>query len=810
MMTLRIALRSLLRRPGFCFVVVLTLGLGLGATSAIFSVVDAVLLEPLPYRAPDRLAMIWSRWSNFDKTWVSQDEYLDYQRQIRLFHDVGAWANNGEVAITGGDASAESVPGMQMTANLLDVLGLAPQLGRSFTADEDRPNGPAVAMIGYDLWRRRWGGDPLVVGRIVDLDGVPTRVVGVLPQRFKFPLEFQVKNTAQIIQPIQFDPAGTQNRGNHSYYAVARLQPGVNAAMVTRELYSLATRWTSEGLYPPDMHFTAFAVSMLDEVSGNVRLALTVLAAAVILLLGLTCANVANMMLTRADSRLRESAVRAALGAGTGDLVRLALAESLALGAGGGLLGLGLAWAGLRVLVARAPTTIPRLAELRVNGRVLAFTLAIAVGTGLLFGLAPLVRLSRLDLSNVLRDGRGQTGGIGRRRGRALLVIAELVFAVVLLIGASLTVRSFVNLSRIDPGFDARNVLTLHVSLPAAKYATSEQANGFFNSVGTAVRLLPGVQSAGFVRMLPLATEMGDAGLRIQGKPIPAGQPGRQADWQAVSLGYFETMKIRLVSGRTFDQRDGINGQPVIIINQELAKEYFPGEVAIGQGIQIGRDSVWRTVVGVVGDVHHNGLLGVAKRGFYLPQEQWANAYGSPRRSMTLVMRTSGDSRAVLTPVRAIVHGLDADLPLTDITTMEDVMASATQEQRFTMAVMALFALLALVLAAVGIYGVVSYSVNQRTREIGIRLALGADVPTVRMLVLREGMMPAVAGIVAGVAVSLGLTRYAGTLLYGVAPIDPLSFTAIPLLLLCVAAGSVLIPALRASRVEPVEALRAE
>ena len=809
MPTLRLAVRTLLRRPGFCAVVVLTLALGIGATSAIFTVVNGVLLRPLPYRAPDRLAMIWSQWNNFDKTWLSPAEYEDYQRQTTLFEDVAAWDDNSEVAITGGGAAAESVPAIEMTANMLSVVGMSPQLGRTFTAIEDAPNGPAVVMIGYDLWQRRWGGDPSLVGRTIEVAGRPTQVVGILPKAFRFPLEFQSRRTAQIIQPAALDRSAPV-RGSHGYFGIARLKPGVTSAMVTRDLRSLATRWTEEGLYPKDMHFSVFSIPLLDEVSGHVRLALTVLAAAVILLLLLTCANVANLVLTRAESRSREVAVRAALGAGIGDILRLALTESLLLGTAGGLLGLGLAWTGVRLLAARAPTTIPRIDAVAVDWRVIVFTLTLSLMVGVLFGAVPLARMLRLDLATALRDGRGQSGGSASRRSRSLLVVAEMALAVLLLIGAGLTVRSFVNLTRIDAGFDANNVLAAHISIPASKYATVDAANNFYRDLGAAVRQLPGVRAAGFVRVLPLAEEMGDAGLRIQSKPIPQGQPGRQADWQAVSPGYFEAMKIRLVKGRFFDQRDGRDGPPVIAINQELVKEYFPGEDPIGQGIQVGRDTVWRTVIAVVGDVHQNGLVAAAKRGWYIPQDQWANAWGNPRRSMSLVVRSAGDPRLLAAPIERIVRGMDADLPLTQVTTMASVLASATQEQRFTMALMAAFAVLALVLAAVGIYGVIAYTVSQRTREIGIRLALGAETHAVRMLILRQGMVPAVFGVVIGVVAAFGLTRFLSALLYGVAPVDGVTFALPPVLLLLVATGSVLIPAVRASRVEPVEALRNE
>ncbi len=806
----RLALRALARRPAFVALVVLTLALGIGANSAIFSVVNAVLLKPLPYRAPERLALIWSRWSNFDKTWLSEAEYLDYQRMTRLFEDVASWGENGEVALT-GNQGPESVAAVQMTANMLSVLGMAPAVGRSFTPEEDIPNGAPVVMLGYDLWQRRFGGDPSIVHRSIQVDGQSVTVLGVMPRGFRFPLEFQSRSTAQLIQPIQTNRSAPV-RGSHGQYGIARLKPGVTAEQATGELRALTRRWTDEHLYPEAMRFTAFAVPLLAEVTGTVQLALTVLAAAVVLLLLLTCANVANLVLTRADSRIREVAVRAALGAGKRDMLRLALTESLLLGLAGGALGLGLAWAGVRILVARAPTTIPRLAELRVDLGVVGFTMALALATGVLFGLIPVARVASMDLARTLRDGgKGQSGGPGRRRGRTLLVVAEMALAVVLVIGAGLTVRSFRNLENIDPGFDARNGLTLRLSLPSARYPTLQGVAGFYQDLGDRVRRLPGVQAGGFVRQLPLVSEIGDAGMEIDGKPLPENAQGRSADWQVVTPGYFEAMQERLISGRFFDASDTPDGPPVIAINQTLAREYFPGENPLGQRIRVGdRMQPWRTIVGVIGDVHHNSLTASVKRKWFLPQNQWGTMFRNPRRSMTLVIRSTGDPRDLLGPVGRIVRSIDPDLPITQVATLEDVLAAATQEQRFTMALMAGFAMLALILAAVGIYGVISYSVSQRTREIGIRLALGADIASVRTLVLRQGMLPAGVGIVIGLSAAAFLTRYLRTLLYGVAPLDPATFAIIPVLLLLVAAGSVLIPARRASGVAPVEALRAE
>jgi len=808
-MTLRQTLRSLKNRPGFSGLVILTLGLGIGAATAIFTVVNAVLLKPLPYRSPDRLAMIWSKWSNFDKTWVSLAEYLDYQRQTQVFQDVALWTDGGEVTLTGPEGHAESVSGAQATANVLDVLGVVPRAGRMYTAAEDVPNGPAVVMVGYDLWQRRWGGDPALVGRTIQIDDQPYRVSGILPRGFRLPLEFQARNAVQLIGPVQIDRAAP-SRGSHCCYAIGRLQPGATAALASNVIHALATQWIQAGLYPVDMRFAPFAVSLEDQVTGPVRPALILLIAAVTLLLVLTCANVANLVLTRAADRGREMAVRAALGAGLGDMLRLALGESLVLGLAGGVTGLGLAWAGVKVLVARAPTTVPRLSELGIDGRVAGFALLLAVGTGLVFALVPFARVRRLDLADSLRAGRGQSAGVDRRRARSALVAGEMAFAVLLLVGAGLTIRTFVNLMRIDPGFDARNVLTFQLSLPAAKYQTVESANGFYRTLGDEIRKLPGVRAAGFARLLPLATEMGDAGLRIQTKPLPPNAPGRQADWQAVSPGYFEAMKIPLVSGRYFDAHDDLNGEQVIILNRELVKEYFPGEDPLNQMIEVGRDSVWRRVVGVVGDVHHNGLLGSFKRGWYIPQDQWSRAWGNPRRSAFAVIRTTGDPLTLAPSVLALVRGLDADLPATDVQPLSVVLASATQEQRFTMGLMATFALLALTLAAVGIYGVISYTVTQRTREIGIRLALGSDVRGVRGLVLRQGMRPAYFGVAVGIGAAALLTRFLRAVLYHVGPLDWVTFLLVPLALLAVAGAAVLIPAVRASRITPVEALRME
>jgi putative ABC transport system permease protein len=805
---LRPAVRSLLRRPRFTFGVLLTLALGIGANTAIFSVIEVVLLKPLPYRDPAGLAMIWSRWSNFEKTWLSSREFFGYQQETRLFRDVAVWGTGDDVTLT-GDQGPESVVAAAATHNLLDVLGLSPALGRGISAAEDVPNGPAVALVGYDLWQRRFGGDRKLIGRTILVDGASYAVIGVLPRGFRLPLEFQSRTAAQLITPLGLDPANTD--GNHSYYGVARLQPGITADQVSRELQALTRRWTAEGRYPPGMRFTAFAVSLPEEVGGGFRTALFTLLAAVGLLLLITCANVANLLLTRADGQSREMAVRAALGAGRHRLLRMTLTESLVLALSGGLLGLVLAGIGVRVLAAAAPTSIPRVTELGVDGLVLGFTLGVSVFTGLLFGALPAFRVSQVSLVTSLKEGGRGGDGIGKRRGRAVLVASEMALAVMLVIGAGLMVKSFRNLVSVDPGFDSGSVLTLRLALPQAGYPGTPELVRFYEELGRDVRQLPGVAAAGFVRVLPLADDIGDAGVMIEGKALPPGESNRSADWQVVTPGYFEAQGMRLVKGRFFDQTDTPDGLQVIAINQTLADQYFPGEDPIGHRIKIGGpDGPWRTIVAVIGDTRHHGLAGPIKREWFVPHNQFANSWGRTRRAMTLVLRTTGDPRALLGPVGQLIHQRDPNLPLAKIATMDEVLASAVEEQRFSTTLMAGFALLALLLATIGVYAVISYSVSQRTREIGIRLALGADGPLVRSLVVRQGMTPVFAGVGLGLLSAAGLSRFIGSLLYGVAPLDPQTFLLIPVLLLSVALGSSVIPAVRATRIDPVEALREE
>lgn len=805
---LRPAFRSLIRRPRFTLGVLLTLALGIGANTAIFSVINAVLIKPLPYQNPNSLALIWSRWSNFEKTWLSDAEYFGYKEETRIFEDVAMWDTGDEVGLTGGP-NPEMVQITETTANLLDVLGVAPAYGRYFSASEDVPGGPAVVLVGYDLWKRRFGGDPSLVGKTIQLDGVAWSVVGILPKGFRLPLEFQARTTSQLFRPMRLDPANTAS--NHNWYGIARLKPGITPEAATGELRALTARWTDEGKYPAAMQFSAYAVRVADEVGGGLRTALFTLLGTVALLLLITCANVANLMLTRADSQSREMTVRAALGAGRHRLLRMTLTESMVLALLGGTLGLLLAQGGVRVIAAAAATSVPRASELGVDGTVLGFTLIISLLTGLIFGALPALRLSQTNLITGLREGGRAGESVRKRRGRAVLVASEMALAVMLVIGAGLLVKSFRNLINLDPGFDTGNALTMRLVLPQATYPGTEELIRFYDEVRAEVAKVPGVQAAGFVRQLPLADDMGDAGMAIEGRPSEPGSAGLSADWQIVTAGYFEAQGMRLIKGRFFNDQDTPDGVQVIAINQTLADQYFPNEEPVGQRIRIGgMDAPWRTIVGVIGDTRHHGLMGPIKREWFVPHNQLAKSWGNTRRSMTLVARTTGDPQLLVKPISAIVAAKDPNLPLSRIATMGEIMTAAVREQRFTTSLMAGFALLALVLAAIGIYAVISYSVSQRTREIGIRLALGANSKLVRGLVVRQGMTPAIFGIAIGLGTAAGLTRFLSSLLFGVRPIDPATFLLLPLFLLAVAFGASLLPAVRATRVDPISALREE
>jgi len=807
------ACRGLSKNPGFAITALLTLALGIGATSAIFSVVKAVLLTPLPYADADRRVMIWSRWLNFDKTWLSDQEIVDYRTFSRTMTAVAGWGT-GQQNLT-GDGEPVRVGVGFVTQNTFDVLGAKPLIGRTFTDVEDRPEGPPAAVIGYSLWQSRYARDPGVIGRKVLLNDVPVEIVGIMPEGFRLPTDFNVDaaEPTQLWRPFQMDMKNLV-RGSHGYYGAAILAPGQSAATATAELHAIARRLTGQGAYPEAMKFTAFAVPLDEEIRGEVRPAMRLLVGAVGFLLLIACVNVANLLLVRGDARLREMAVRTAVGAAPNRLMRQLFTESLVLAIAGAVLGLGLAALALRVLTTLDPTTLPPLAPVRLDGVVVAFTLALAVVTTLLFGLAPALRMMHVNLVESLREG-GQQATLGgrRQRFRGALVGTEVALAVILVIGAGLMIRSLSALNRIDLGFNPEHMLTMRVSVPAAKYDTPERVVGFYRQLLERVRQLPGVQHAGVVRALPLATTIGDFGLDVDG--FQEG-PGRNAkgDWQIASDGAFEAMGTRLVRGRFFTSADTSASQLVAVINETMANTYWQERNAVvGGRIRIGNPkNPWVTVVGVVADERHNGVTGVVKEKFYVPHSQWyaaTNGVG-PIRNAFIVVRTTGAPLQLATPVRLAVRALDPNLPVANIRPMTQVVSTALAAPRLTGFLLSAFAAIALALAAIGIYGVLAYLVARRTHEFGIRLAIGANRAQVLALVMRQGVTLALGGIAAGVAGAFLLTRLMQTMLYEVAPTDPTTFVSVPLALIVVSMIASCIPALRATRVSPVSALRME
>jgi putative ABC transport system permease protein len=812
---LRFALRGLFRRPGFTAVVVLTLALGIGANSAIFSVVNGVLLRPLPYERPDEIATIWVRWPGNPQGELSQPEYWDLREQNRSFSRLAAYTD-GSLTLT-GSGEPERLRAGFMSAEALPLLGVAPARGRALNPDDDRPGAPVAVLLGDGLWRRRFGADPSIVGRTVTLDDHPATIIGVMPTGFQLPTHYAGAG-AEIWAPLQLDPAiDRSERGWHWVNVLARLRPGVDISAASLEVGALARRMltTYPGEYKPA--FGGFAVIAADDLVGEIRPAILVLLGAVGLLLLIACANVAGLLLARAEARQREIAVRTALGAGTSSLVRQLLTESVVLALAGGSVGALLADWGVRGLVAAAPPTLPRLDAVHTDGRVLGFTLLMSMLTGILFGLVPALQAARPDLTAALAEGGRSGSSAGRQRFRRGLVVAQIALALMLVTSAGLLIRSFVRIRGVDPGFDPSRLLTAEVELSAVRYDTPAKIRAFYGELVHRLEALPGVGSAAAARALPMTgrLEIGDWSFIVEGRhadpPVPADRIA--ADWQALTPGYFETLRIPVLQGRAIEEQDRSDATQVVVVNRTLARLAWPGQDPIGQRILLGGggvDSVWRTVVGIVGDVRHRGLTAQPRPEMYLPHTQFPAGTGTPQRTMRIVLRAGGDPVALAGPVRAALAGLDRAVPLVDVQTMDQAMGNWAAERRLTTILVAAFAALALALGGVGVYGVVAHLVVQRTREIGIRIALGALPREILGLVMRQGAWLAAAGVALGVAGALAASRVLTGLLFQVAPTDPLTYAGTSLALLGVAAVAALVPALRATRTDPVEALRSE
>ena len=805
------AVRGLRRAPGFAAAAVATLALGIGATATIFTVVNAVLLAPLPYAEPERRVMLWNSWPGFDKTWLSEQETVDYRRLSRTLAAVAAWST-GQANLTGAGDPVR-IGYAQVTPNTFTVLGAQPLAGRTFGEGEDREGADRVAVLSHRLWQAAFGGAPDVVGRTLYLDGAARTIVGIMPPGFQLPTDFgeDAAEPTQLWVPLFLDPAST-DRGNHGYYGAARLAPGATPEQASAELRTMAADWTREGLYPASWDFHTYAVPLEQEVRGAIRPVLLLLVAAVACLLLIACANVANLLLARAEGRQREMAVRAAIGAGPWRLATQLLTEGVVLALLGTVCGLALAFAAAQAIRAIDPASLPRLGVVGLDGRALAFTALVGAATTLLFGFAPMLRATRVQLTDALRDGSvSATAGGRRQRLRRLLVITETALAVILVTGAGLMIRSVDALQRVELGFDPANVLTMRVALPAATYETPEAVVNVYERLLERVRALPGVERAGLMRSLPLGATIGDWGLAVEGYVPPEQGVNPKGDWQVISTGALEALGERLVRGRLFTEADGMGAPPVALINETMARTYWPGQDPVGRRIrQGGPQRPWITIVGIVGDVRHNGLEVAIKEKFYRPHGQFADTTGSAIRNMNVVVRTAGDPLALAAPIRAEVRAIDPSLPVASVRTMEEVVAGSMAQPRLAGSVLLLFAALALLLAAVGLYGVLAYVVSERRLEIGIRMAIGADAGDVRRMVLRQGLALAAAGLAIGTLVSLGLGRVIQGLLHGVSPHDPATFAVVPAVLVAAALLASWLPARRATRVAPIVALKSE
>ncbi|MFL5578190.1 MAG: ABC transporter permease [Gemmatimonadaceae bacterium] len=800
---LRFAARGLLRRPGFTAAVVATLALGIGANAAIFSVVNAVLLRPLPYGDPDRLVMVWGRYPDFGRTGTSLPDFTDWRAGTTgSFAEMAAW--HGTLFNLTGQGEPEQLRADRVSANFFPALGVRPALGRGFLPEEEKVGGDDdVVVLSHALWQRRFAGDPRVVGQSIDLSGRKYTVVGVAPRGFRF---FQ---DVDLWAPLRADTATMMAQRRSEYMNVfGRLRPGVSVERARADLAAVEKRLAAE--YPQtNAALQTEVLSMKEDLVQAVRPALLVFSAAVGLVLLIACANVANLLLARAAAREREVAVRVALGAGRGRLVRQLLTESVLTALLGGAVGLLLAVWGVSALRAASPAgLLPRLGEVRIDPSVIAFALVLAVATGFLFGLAPALRLAGGALHDALKEGsRGASGG-AVTRFRNALVLGEVAVAVVLLVGAGLLIRSFERLNRVDPGFQPANVLSYGVVLPRAKYGEIDEVPAVYARLLERTRGIPGVRAAAASGNLPMQGS-GYVTFAIEGGPERTqGQQTEDLQPFVVTPDYFRVLGIPLRRGRLIEARDVAGAPRVAVINEEMARRYFAGRDPLGLRVTFGDPAdtaaAWYTVVGVVGDVAQEGLTARPYAQLYRALDQ------VPQRSVWISMRTAGDPMAVAGAARAALGAVDPQLPLNDLRTMEDRIAQDIARPRVSVALLACFSAVALVLAAIGIYGVVAYTVAQRTREIGIRMALGARPDGVLRLVLRQGLAPVAAGVGVGLAASLAATRVMHSLLYGVSATDPLTFVAVALFLGAVALAATWLPARRATRVDPLAALRYE
>jgi putative ABC transport system permease protein len=800
------------KNPSFTAAAVLCLALGIGATTAIFSVVNAVLLRQLPYAHADRLVRVFTEFPNFPNGglrhfWVSPPEYLDLKRDATGFQAVEGWANFG-ANLAGASEPVRSTAGF-VTGGLLPMLGVTPIQGRLLSPEDDAANAPLTAVISYGLWQRAFGGEASVLGRDIRLNGNACTVVGIMPRGFAFPPG--ELDPPELWVPIQIDPARPGGRGSHYVNVLALLKAGTGTAQAQAEMtryaqHSADTLGAANHPFHPKNHPIVLA-GFQDEIVKGVRRAMLVLLGAVGFVLLIACVNVANLLLARAEARRREIAVRAAIGAGLGRLLQQFVIEGVLLSLTGAVFGIVLAFGGLRLLVATNAGSIPRVAEIGIDWQVLLFTLAITVATGVAFGLAPVVHVRTATLHDTLKATVGRaTGAVAANRFRAVLVMSELALALILLIGSGLMVKAFWKLQEVNAGMNPNHLLTMRLSLPSVTYRNADSINGFYGGLAARLNTLPGVVSAAIASGLPPERPINAIDTTIEGfVPVPNGPIQNIDYWNSVSGKYFETIGAHLLEGRFLNDGDGAASPLVVVVNQTMAKTYWPRESAIGHRVRTsGPNSPWRTVVGVVADVKNAALDRPAGTELYFAFAQL------PRQLSWVVVRTQGEPMGLTGAVRDAIRGLDRGLPISNIGSMEDVMSTARSRPRFLTLLLTLFSSLSLILAALGIYGVISYAVAQRTNEIGIRMALGARGGDVIRLIGTSGVRLALAGTVLGAVGAFALTRFLSGMLFGVSSLDPLTFVAMAGMLIAVTLFACYIPARRASRVDPLIALRYE
>ena len=813
MQDLRFGFRSLIKNPGFSIVAIIALALGTGANTAIFSVVNGVLLRPLPYENPDRLVLIWGHNATTARDALSVPDFQDYRDQNQVFDQMCAFAYDDFIMEMGDEP--EHLEGLMTSANYFSTLGVQIAQGRAFQSEEDQPGATRVAIIGDGLWKRRFGSDPNIVGQTLSLNGAKFTVIGIASSAFQSPIP---EENPQVWVPFSFDggdrlripssvsPELLRNRRGRFLKVAARLRSGVTASQAQANIETIASH-LQEQYKDTNAGVSVVLIPLRKHLVGEVESALIILLASVAGVLLIACANVANLLLARGAGRQKEISIRSALGAGRLRLIRQLLTESLLLSVSGGTLGLFAAYGGVRLLIYLNPPNIPRLSEISIDGRVLGFTFLVAILTGLIFGLAPALEASKPDLNETLKEGsRGSTGGIGRRRISSTLVVSEVALTVLLLIAAGLMLKSFYSLQSVNPGFDPENTLTMIVNLPTLKYSDDSQIRSFYEQALASIKSLPGVKAAAVISSLPLTTTVIER-LRftVEGHPPPSPSEVPRANIRRISDGYFETMRISLVDGRFFTERDRADSTPVVIINQTMANRHWPGENPIGRRLIIpSMGTAPREVAGVVADVKHSSLDTESGVEVYVPYLQ------KPFALMTVLVRTTSEPLQMTGAVRESILSVDSNQPIYGTRTMQQVVSDSMSQSRLYSSLLGIFAGLAVVLAAVGIYGVMSYSVSQRAHEIGIRMALGAERGHILRMIVGKAMLLTLIGTTIGVVGALILTRAMETLLFGVGVRDLLIFVIVPVVLALVSLLSCYIPARRATRIDPMIALRYE